>query len=371
MAKIKIQKRTIRGVEKHVVDLRYVKKDGGRHFFATRIEAEKFADKAKEEIQEGEGLLLNTQQKRDYLHAKDLLNGVGFIEAALFYRKHHKPLEVVSISDAMAKCVAGKRAAGKAKEYLRIFEHRIESLAEFLKRKANVVNISDVSHGHIEGWLHERGWSQATKHGSLIDVGTLFNYAIKQGWCASNPAKLVEAVDVGEYDKGILTPEQVAVYVRVNAELDPGLLRYTVDQLFGGMREDESRHMQASFVKDGHIELLNTKTGVIRFIDFNPTWLKWRKLHKKPEYAPIKNCNLRIDKLRKAIKVRLVEMNLAPKDFWFPRNCLRHSFCTYAAKVWGSGRAADLAGHSEAMQKKHYRRPVTLEAAKSFWQIHP
>ena len=52
-----------------------------------------------------------------------------------------------------------------------------------------------------------------------------------------------------------------------------------------------------------------------------------------------------------------------------PKNCLRHSFCPYAVVVHGLTWTAEQVDHSEAMLKKHYRKPVTKDNAEKYFSI--
>jgi hypothetical protein len=53
----------------------------------------------------------------------------------------------------------------------------------------------------------------------------------------------------------------------------------------------------------------------------------------------------------------------------WPSNVLRHSFCSYAVAVHNLTWTAEQADHSEAKPKKHYRAPVTREAAEKYFSI--
>ena len=55
----------------------------------------------------------------------------------------------------------------------------------------------------------------------------------------------------------------------------------------------------------------------------------------------------------------------------WPKNGLRHSFCSYSVAVKGFEWTARQADHSEKMLKKHYREVVSKEGAERYWEIRP
>lgn len=368
--RIPIKKRTVQGLVRYVVDLRGKGRPNKRSFFKTKAEAEKFADQWKSKIAEEQTdppIILVGREKRDYLAAMDIADGkFTLVEAALCKREHSKTVTPHSMVNAVGHCVAAKRASGKNRDYLSIFENRLLAFSAF----AGKPHCHEVTQEDVERWLSTRSWKNITKRGALVDLGTFFNFCLNKSWVTSNPCEHVEQIRIDQFARGILTPEQASIFIRTVAEKDSGLVRYFTDQMFGGLRELEARMLTHRMEHKLHIELPGDDIYEPGFIEWNPTWKAWRDEY-PGEYYPIQRFQVRIDKVKAWAKGKMIEEKVADKDWWFPRNCLRHSFCTYASKVWGTGKAADLARHSEAMQKKHYRRPIPLEDAKAFWAILP
>lgn len=359
----------VRGKARYVIDLRG-KGKGKRAFFKEKSQAERFAEKMKLKIEEEQAdppLILVGKEKLDHLAAKGILGGrASMVEAAHFFVTNHKVVTPQSVITAIGLCVAAKRASGKNRDYIQIFENRIISFADFCGKK----QCHEFTQEDVDKWLASRGWKNITKRGALVDLSTFFNFCLNKSWVTSNPCEHVEEIRIDQFARGILTPEQAAIFIRTVAEKDSGLVRYFADQLFGGLRELEARMLTHRMEHKLHIELPGDDIYEPGFIEWNPTWKAWRDKY-PGEYWPINRFQVRIDKVKALAKGKMIDGKQADKDWWFPRNCLRHSFCTYASKVWGTGRAADLARHSEAMQKKHYRRPIPLEDAKAFWAILP
>lgn len=376
MRPLKIVTRNLRGNKVLCVDTRYVlpKKEGKRHFFHPddRERAEKFLSEVKKNIEDDPVILTGTQ-KRDYLTAKDHLDGVSFTEAAVFYRRNHRPVAEKMFSAALAEFVGAKRNSGKSSEYVRIIENRLQAFANNAGEKA----VNEYTAAEIQDYLGNRGWSNYTQNRVLIDFRTFWGFCKRNEWCIELPTDRIERIEIYEFEKGILTVDQARVFMGTVLQKDPELCRYFADQLFGFMRETEAFRLRPDQVKETYIELAGgdgkraTKTGAIRYVELNDTWKEWRAI--RTTYRPFGGIrmNERSMAIKVAAKEAMLKRKLVTADWWFPRNCLRHSACTYGAKLYGASKAADWAGHSEAIQKKNYRRPVTMEEAKDFWAILP
>lgn len=365
---IPVKKRRVRGELFYVVDSRGKIQNGKRNFFRDKKDAENFAESVEVEIvKKDPPLILSGKEKRDYLTAKDILGGrYSMTESAQICIKSSGILSPKKFEDGIELCVSAKGNARKDGEYLKILKGRLTDLQKACERE----HCHEVTQSDIEDWINSKTWQAVTKKGALIDVNTFFNFAKKKSWVNVNPCQHIEPIAVEQYARGILTPKQAEIYIRTIAKEEPKLVRYFADQLFGGLRELEARNLTKSHEHKLHIELPGDDVYEPGFIEWNPTWLAWRKKY-PGEYYPIHSLNHRLDKIKATAKKKMIEEKAVEKDWWFPRNCLRHSFCSYGAKLWGTGRAAELARHSEAMQKKHYRRPIPMEDAKAFWAILP
>lgn len=376
--KFEIGKQTVRGKIRHVVDLRKpvaqpdgkIKWIGPRHFFTSEEKAEAFIKKIKGQLKLPEPVIMTEPERRDWLAASDIkkrLGNVTWTELATYYFRHHKPVEKKEFTPALAQFLAAKRNTAKDDYYVDVLESRLDSLQNYCKERGRKF-VDEITHSDVDAWIHSRGWAAVTKRGALIDIQTFFNFCKKENWCHSNPVASMEKIEVGEFAKGILTPEQTEIALEVITVNEPKLTRYFVDQIFGGLRESESAAIKKTDEKAGFLEFVR-KTGEMGFVEFNDTWTSWRTAFES-EYFPINRLKKRVEGIRKKI-VKALREKAGFTDTKLPKNCFRHSFCSYGAKLWGPGRAAELAGHSEAMQKKHYRRPIPLEEAKKFWAILP
>jgi hypothetical protein len=113
------------------------------------------------------------------------------------------------------------------------------------------------------------------------------------------------------------------------------------------------------------------KTRKKRFVEINETLRAWLAL---PGELPLKNLVRRVRRVRGEIRRVQSKRGVREKhviDIPWPKNALRHSFCSYALPVLGAKQTANQAGHSEDVLYSHYRELVTRDAALAFWSIVP
>lgn len=362
---IKVGKRKVRKKTLFVVDLR--SHGIGQRFFKKKKDAESWAEEKENEVKEHgrKSLLFTDVDRLELSAAREKLKPLGatLSEAVDFFCAHRVAQVPKLVWLGVGECIKAKRRSEMGHQYL----IRLESVLGSFVAIYGAELIHNVSQSDIEHWLNRQGWQAVTRKYNLKDLSTFFGYAIKHGWTKVNPCKNIEPISVGEFSKGILTPEQTKVFLDTCEKVDAPLLRYFSDQLFGGLREDEAANLKESQSEPSFVHLTDTKTGSDRFNEYNPTWTAWRRgIH-----APIVNLRKRVDAVKSAAKSAMLEKNLIDDKWWYPKNCLRHSFCSYAAPILGASKAADLAGHSEKIQKKHYRRPIPKEVAEKFWKILP
>jgi site-specific recombinase XerD len=317
--------------------------------------------------------------------------GVEFAEWTLIKSKadalHKTPLELCELGaklctpqqsktfpEASAAYSLALKNSGASDGYISKMVSMLKSMAEFFQSE---LKVHELSREQIESWLLTKKELSTRKY-ALQDARTFYSYAKNVGWSQLNPCENIPQIQVHEFPKGILTPEQARVLLDITKKNDAGLLRYFSDQLFGGLREDESAKLKKSQTEKTYVYLPKTKIGQERFNEFNEIWLRWRtgeyaELHinkrTKKEHYSILNLRRRADDIKELAIAEMVKLKLVKTGWKFPRNCLRHSFCTYGAPIMGAEKTAKLAGHTEKTQRAHYRRPIPLEPAQAYWQI--
>lgn len=362
-SRVKVGEYQTRSGKRYVVDLR---KDGGKRVaFKKKSDAEEWAEEKEKELNEHgrRAFLLTDADKLELFAAKEKLEplGASITEAVAFFCSHRVTQSPRTVSSAIDELLAAKGRANCSKEYL---DHMTCILGSFAVKFGDRL-CHDVTQSFVEDWLNGANWQATTRKYNLKDLNTLFNFAMKHGWTKLNPCKNIEPIKIKEFAKGILAPDQAEILLLTCESVDPDLLRYFSDQLFGGLREDEAANLKANQSEPTFVHLTETKTDADRFNEYNDTWLRWRQ----GVHAPIVNLRKRADAVKQYAFNEMVAMELVTPDWWYPANCLRHSFCTYFAPVFGAEKTARLAGHSEKMQKTHYKRPVPLATAVSYLEI--
>jgi integrase len=366
------QKATKHGKERWMVDLRSL--GGGRHFFPTEAEAQRFQAGAIQDKDAFGRLAFDMPHdtRIRYLRAERKLMDAGATidDAVEFYLRTHKPAALKPISEAVTECLAAKRSAGRRPRYLEQFAYSLQSLAASV---GGETFCSDVTHQQVEAWLANPKWGARHKNGKLIDARTLFMFARKRGWCTQDPCGAIERFTLDDRPPDILTIEQVKrlfVACQDKKKGRPGLLPFLALGIFCGIRPEEIKRLAWSSVniETGYVEVSSSvsKTRQRRLVKIQPNAIEWLRL--KGDLPPL-NWRRRFATVRKLAGFRLAKG--AKRGESWPHDAMRHSFCSYSLPVYGASQTAAWAGHSESMLFKHYRELVTLEAAREFWSITP
>jgi integrase len=142
--------------------------------------------------------------------------------------------------------------------------------------------------------------------------------------------------------------------------------------LFCGIRYEERTKLDWSDVKTDHVWISKaiSKTGKDRMARIEPNLAEWLKLYRQ-ESGPIaitgKNGKYSKTLTQKAFGQALKDSKIAD----YQQGALRDSYCSYGTKAFGSAITAESAGHTEAMLKDKYQKPISPEEATKFWSIKP
>lgn len=306
----------------------------------------------------------------------DRVGGVRELSAAVDFYISQRPRERKTIKDVVDECVLAKKAAKRSVKYLKLINHTFNSFAA--GREEMPIDLAATK--DIEDWLANgrtpqgNPWSGETQKYYLKDIRSLFSYALKRGYCITNPALQVENRTVVTAPPGILTVDEVRTLMGRAMELDRKLIPTLALSLFGGLRTSEVEHLTWKQIRDGHIEIqaATTRTRRRRLVKINPTLEAWLKVEPKADLPAI-NFRSRLDKLRfdrepgnKHQRGKIIKTH-----FPWPKNCLRHSFVSYSYPIFGARETAIESGHSESILFKHYRHLVKKSDAELFWNTIP
>jgi integrase len=257
----------------------------------------------------------------------------------------------------MKECMAERDGLGLNVRHVREMRRNLKSFS--IGRETR--SVCEITAAECRDWLGSHGWGQQTKRNVYVRVAAFFNWAVAQKYLSDSPWKGV--IKPGESDSpiGILTPDEARKCLAHVATADPGLLSYYAIGMFAGIRPAEMERLTPANFQDGFIVLREdqTKTGKRRLVEVTPTLAAWLKF--SPTLPPWRNLKHRIEDVRKAMGIA------------WPKNCMRHSFCSYAMALpdWGATRTSKSAGNSEKVMLECYQELVRPVAAAKFWASTP
>jgi integrase len=336
-----------------------------RKFFETKDQAEGFvAAKERERLNHGtESLSITEAERAEYRAAKAKLPpGASLLEAVEHFNATRKTLVEHELGKAIAECVADKAQAGNRKRSVNQLGY---SLGRFGIGREEML-CSRVTAQEIKLWLNGNGWATSTRKGYLGDLRTFFSWCLRQGYVASNPALNVEKPKPEPTPPRNLSLEQIRALLTAGLEIDPELTGGLIaPALFGGSRAAETRRLQdGSITEHGiHVQGHIAKTRANRLIEQRPQLAAWLRLCTS---WPLSNWQDRLGAVRRKA-AELLKVDAFP----WPKNCLRHSFCSYAIHILGPQDTASFAGHSQQQLYATYRALVPKADALAWSKLTP
>ena len=337
--------------QKWMVDAR-TKQGGSRRFFATKIEAQTFAQQCRV-ARENSGVSAVGNVELDRF-------GKTVQDAITFYLAHLRQQEKsVPVSAAIAELIELKRAAQKSKRYLDDLRLRLGRFAQTYAEKS----VASITSKELDQWLVALGLAPETRNTFRRDIGTLFSFCEKRGYRLDNPIKNTERAEAVDRPAGILTPAQSSALLNA---CEDELLPYIAISLFAGLRSAEAQRLSWAEVDldGGHIEVTaaKSKTKKRRLVPIPDNLAKWLGPVARDE-GPITPNGLR-NRLENARK------RAGFKDW--PPNAMRHSFGSYRLAICADAARVSLEmGNSPEMVFAHYRELVRPKEAEAYWAIAP
>lgn len=344
-----------------------------RRFFATQEDAIDWID-ARQEERDQLGAIVATWSAAERAIVTEAARIVGgsataLLEAAQFFMRNRQRFGAVESAPTLAavsdEMLSAKKASGKRPRYLRTLANTVALAVE----EWGPVRVSQITTRAIERWLEEAGrrWpSPSSRRSRLIDLRTLFSFAVKRGYCLANPAAMIELPRHSSRPPAIFTPPAAAVVLEAARAWSPDLVGPLALGLFAGIRPEEIVRMRWRHVGARYVEVtaVNAKTHRRRLVAVTPALAAWLEVvdDKDPDLSPWpSNWRKRMVKVLRKCGVP-----------WGHDIC-RHSFASYhlAAGKNAPATAHELGHGSTAMLFQHYRELVTEEAAAEFWALRP
>jgi len=278
-----------------------------------------------------------------------------------FIEKHGKAAPSLPLGKVAAEFLATKQGSGLRPRYVKTLR---ASINRFLIGRREKV-IGDISPAEIQEYISSNGWLPATMRSYLVDVRTLFAFALKRNYVRENTALAVDLPKVEETPPGIVTPEQATAILNASIDYAPDALPVLALQLFGGLRRAEAEELSWDAISTDFVEVKGhiAKTRKRRLNTVSPQLRAWLDTARAVGGTlPARNY---------ADKLKLVLDKADMRQEW-DQNALRHSFASYHfAEHKNENETAALMGNSPQMVFQHYRELVRPETAERFFAIMP
>jgi integrase len=336
-----------------MVDARF-EGQGKRKFFPTKREAEGFAQVCR---------LRRHSEGVSGFAEKDLKTFGWSVTDAIKFALDHLRRQSASIS--VSKAV--EHLADFKEKNSRVGKTRLDDIKNRLKKFTEAVGaetkIALVTTEKIGSFLATIP-TASTRNDYRKEIVMLWRFAKSKGWVAELLDKhLVPRAAEAEKARIILSVDQAAALMLHSTDNDIRALNALI--LFGGCRREEVEKMNWSHIdfENGHINITAeiSKVRTERFAPINDTLKAWLLTIKKRKGAIVSRNLMR--PLRKVWEAAGV--------YPWPQDAHRHSFISYRRTQVGDAITALEAGTSESIIKRHYKRPVSKEAAERFFAILP
>jgi integrase len=291
----------------------------------------------------------------------------------------------ISLLGAVEQVLEWKRAREKSVTFKTMFESFMETkksnrsaayltaLRCTLPRFASLHDTlaCEISALQIEEQL--RGTSASVHNAFRRYLRAVFNFGIRRGWCAENPANRIEVHSL-KMRKQILSNEQLRALLKAVCDAEFELLPYHVLCIFAGIRPKEVERLDWSNIhivgRERFIEVPEekSKTAMRRIVDMEPLLVRWLKYYisrggeNKGPVTPRSNLRKRLRDVRKAAGI----------EQW-PQDAPRRTYASCWLAIHNDvNRLNNLMGHtSPDMLWKHYQKAVMRKQARLFWRIAP
>jgi integrase len=289
--------------------------------------------------------------------------GKTIADAVQYYLAHLKASEKsCTATQLVNQLIAAKKADGLSVSHVIDLRSRLSKFAD----KFDGQPVATITSANIEDWLRLLPVSPVSRNNFRKVTLLAFNFAVKRGYAASNPAAQTDKAREPKAKPGILKVDQARALLE-NASSE--ILPYFAIGLFAGLRRAEVERLDWSEVDfdEGHIEVTAEKSKskvANRFITMQPNLREWllpyRKL--KGKVAPT-NC------FREFFEQARKDAGIAK----WPDNALRHSFASYHVAHFKDPKGLALEmGHADSgMLFNHYRALVKPKEAERYWNLSP
>ena len=341
-----------------------------RTFYPTKKEAEAEAARLRQQLDTG-GSVWNSlsAEERDELlrfHRACTERGVQPWDLLRAHdaREIQVPTASPSLKAVIGELVAAKTAAGRSKRYTDILRIILEGFASGRESQ----KISGITVADVDRWLDGKNLAGRPTYKSRI--ATLFNFAIRRGYCHSNPCDSVEIPKLVRQSPTIFTVRQAARCLVFLRRREPRALGWFALSTLCGLRPEEAERTAWDAVQidngEAHIrvEAQTSKVRQRRIVTPLPAGVAWLKV------ARSVGSELPISRQVRRTAMRRLREYLG-WEVW-PMDVTRHTAASYWLALDGNPiHVAEQLGHSVVQLKTHYKALVTRADAERFWRLMP
>jgi integrase len=349
-----------------------------RSYFETK-EAAQAAEQVKSvEVQRlgWKALGIDDRLRLEALDAKEKLEpfGVSLTQVVAEYIRR-RGSATVTVDQVAELFLASREKKNRSQKHLDSLRRIFNRFGEAFPK----ARLADITGDEIEGWLEGLGVGPVTFNTYRTLLHSLFGFATQKKFCVENPVKAVDSMTVKADEVGILSPDQLKRLLEACAKD----VRATVAiGAFAGIRPEEIARLTWHEVslERGIITVAGakSKTAQHRYVKILPCLETWLRPLIDSGSVQKDNFRRRYDEARRLAGFALRGNQRQRHDedeslvLW-PHDALRHSFASYhLAKFQNAPALALEMGHqSNALIFSNYRRRVSEEAAKAYFDLVP
>ena len=225
--------------------------------------------------------------------------------------------------------------------------------------------IAEISPRDIQEYIGCNGWKAATMRSYLVDVKTLFAFALKRKYLRENPADGVDLPRLDDKPPGIVSPDQASAVLDACLDAEPDALAVIALCLFGGLRRAEAEQLEWEEVGADFIEVKahKAKTRRRRLVPISA------QLRARLDCA--RTVGAQLPAANYNCKLTRTLARAGRKKDW-PQNAFRHSFASYHfARHRNENETAAIMGNSPQMVFAHYCELVRPAEVEAFFALLP
>jgi integrase len=299
----------------------------------------------------------------EYSEARKILDGVGLVDAARFYARHHgRDVKRKPVADAVGEMIATKKVDGVSDVYLNDLRYRLGMFADSFQ-----CDLVSLTPDDMQSFFDSIKLGARSFNNFLAALKTFCRFAQDRGWL-SKEVDLLSGLKRRKEKRTpveILSPQEMAALLEhATREIAPCFALGA----FAGLRSEEILRLEWADVtrRPGFIEVAahKAKTAARRLVAITDNLARW--------LIPLRSNNGLVWQNTKAMfhKTRLGVA--AQAGITWKQNALRHSFISYRlALLQDVNRVALEAGNSPQMIFRHYRELCTPEQARTWFAITP